>query len=103
MSMPKDRDNWGSFCKKKSFIASTGTAGVSLSGILILMITFMNPTIVANGDAIQENSINIASINANTESLKNSIEKLDTTVSKFDDDLEKITLILCDMSSGEHC
>jgi hypothetical protein len=101
---PKNKDNeWGSFCKSKYFITTIGSVGVPLTGILILMITFMNPTIVANGDAIQDNSIAISTMNANTENLTTSIDKLDATVSKLDDRIDKLTLILCDISSGEHC
>ena len=96
-------DLWGSFCKSKFLITTTTSIVTPLVGILILIVSFTIPSIDANGEAIQENAINIGVTKSNTENLADSLDKLDDTISRLEQRLDKMNLIMCDISSGKHC
>lgn len=84
-----------------------GSVGIPLTGILILLIGFMNPSIIANGEAIQDNSIDIGIISSNIDQLATIIEKQDVKFenrfTKLDERLDNLTLLMCEMSNGKHC
>ena len=83
------------FCTTKHFLI-----GLSVGlGLLALVI----PITLANGADIKDNSVAVAEINTNFNNLDNTLGKLDSSVKKLDDRLDKLTLILCDLSTGKHC
>jgi len=87
------------FCTTKHFIAGLGV-GLAL---LAVMVPTMMPFITINAEATQSNAVAIAEMNSNMENIDDTLTKLDFTMVKLDDKIDKLNLILCDISSGEHC
>lgn len=95
------------FCKTKPFVVGAG--GTSIVFTVIIM-GFVNPMILANADDIDSNGEDIkdmiASVSTNTEALSNidkTLQKLDHTIGMFDEKIHTLTIVICDMSLGEHC
>ena len=90
----------------KQFI---GGLGISLA-LLAVTLPMVIPMISINAEGVQTNAIDVAEIKSDMTHLDKSLIKLDASIAKLDDRLmelhslhDKLNLILCDMSSGDHC
>jgi len=90
----------GAFWKTKEFLAGSGTAAF---GMVLLLLTLIQPITLENTYAINENTVEISRINLTLENIDGSLYTLNKNFDIFDNKLDKIGLILCDMSDGKHC
>ena len=95
------------FCKTKPFVVGTGGTSIVIT---IIIMGFIIPMIDANADDIDDSREDIKSmiysVSTNTEALSNidgTLQELDITITKLDAKLDTLTLVICDMSQGEHC
>lgn len=95
------------FCKTKPFVVGTGGTSIVIT---IIIMGFVIPMIDANADDIDSNGDDIQSmisgVSTHTEALSNideTLQKLDLTTTKLHEKLDTLTLVICDLSQGEHC
>lgn len=100
-------DTLTKFCKTKPFVIGTGGTSIVIT---IIIMGFIIPMIDANADDIDDSREDIksmiSSVSTNTEALSNidvTLQELDITITKLDAKLDTLTLVICDMSQGEHC
>jgi len=86
--------------KSKDFLAGSGAAAF---GMVLLLLTLIQPLVVENTYAINENSVSIGRINLTLENIDGSIDTFNDNFDTLDNKLDKMGLILCDMSDGKHC
>jgi len=86
--------------KSKDFLAGSGAAAF---GMVLLLLTLIQPLVVENTYAINENTVNIGRINLTLENIDGSIDTFNDNYDELDNKLDKMGLILCDMSDGKHC
>ncbi len=98
--MSADNHKKAIFWKTKEFLAGTGTAGIAM---VILLLTLIQPMVVDNTYAINENTVEISKTSQTLENIDNSLEKLYGKFETLDSKIDKIELIVCDMSDGKHC
>jgi len=89
-----------SIWKSKDFLAGSGAAAI---GMVLLLLTLIQPLVVENTYAIGENAVNIGKIIQTLENVDSSIDEFNDNYETLDDKLDKMSLILCDMSDGKHC
>jgi len=97
---PDDIKSSGTFWKTKEFLAGSGAAAF---GMVLLLLTLIQPITLENTYAINENIVEISRINLTLENIDGSLDTLNKNFDTFDNKLDKIGLILCDMSDGRHC
>ena len=90
----------GAIWKSRDFLAGSGAATF---GIVLLLLTLIQPITLENTYAINENTVEISRINLTLENIDGSLDTLNKNFDTFDDKLDKMGLILCDMSDGKHC
>lgn len=86
--------------KSKDFLAGSGAAAF---GMVLLLLTLIQPITLENTYAINENTVEISRINLTLENIDSSLGTLNNNFDTFDDKLDRMGLILCDMSDGKHC
>ncbi len=86
--------------KSKDFLAGSGAAAFAM---VLLLLTLIQPMALENTYAISENAVEIGRINLTLENIDGSLDTLNGNFEKFDNKLDKMNLILCDMSDGKHC
>jgi len=89
-----------SMWKSKDFLAGSGAAAF---GMVLLLLTLIQPLVVENTYAINENAVEIGRINLTLENIDSSLDTLNKNFDAFDNKLDRMGLILCDMSDGKHC
>ena len=86
--------------KSKDFLAGSGAAAF---GMVLLLLTLIQPLVVENTYAINENTVNIGRIHLTLENVDGSIDTFNDNYDELDDKIDQMGLILCDMSDGKHC
>ena len=86
--------------KSKDFLAGSGAAAF---GLVLLLLTLIQPLVVENTYAINENAVNIGSINITLENVDESLDTFNDNYNSLENKIDKIGLILCDISDGKHC
>jgi len=61
------------------------------------------PFITSNAQAAQNNAVEIAEINSDIDHIDITLSTLDNSIARLDEKIDKLNLILCDVSSGVHC
>ena len=86
--------------KSKDFLAGSGAAAF---GMVLLLLTLIQPLVVENTYAINENAVSIGRINLTLENVDESLDIFNDNYDSLDNKIDKMGLILCDMSDGKHC
>ena len=86
--------------KSKDFLAGSGAAAF---GMVLLLLTLIQPIVLENTYAINENAVNIGRTNLALENIDDSLDSLNENFDTVDSKIDKMGLILCDMSDGKHC
>jgi len=90
----------GRIWKTKEFVAGTSTAAFALA---FLLLTLIQPMIVENTYAINDNEVQIGKIDISLQNIDDSLATVDGKIEKMDAKIDKLTLIMCDVSQGKHC
>jgi len=90
----------GKIWKTKEFVAGTSTAAFALA---FLLLTLIQPMIIENTYAINENEVQLGKIDVGLQNIDDSISSVDMKIEKMDEKIDKITLMMCDFSKGIHC
>ena len=86
--------------KTKEFLAGSGAAAF---GMVLLLLTLIQPMALENTYAISENTVQISRQALTLENIDSSLIKLNVNFDKLDYKIDKMGLILCDLSDGTHC
>ena len=95
-----DKTSSRAIWKSKDFLAGSTAAAI---GMVLLLLTLIQPLVVENTFAISENAVNIGRMTLALENIDSSIDTFNDNFDTLDDKLDKMKLILCDMSDGKHC
>ena len=95
-----DKKSSGGIWKSKEFLAGSGAAAF---GMVLLLLTLIQPMALENTYAISENTVQIGRQSLTLENIDSSLVKLNENFDILDHKIDKMGLILCDISDGTYC